>query len=376
MVKDKFTVEPLKKHCINIKRQNDKYYAFALANNITKEFLKYIKHSIDRNENLIFNVGGRTRSGKSYGALMLCKVIAQYTGKPFTVDRSILFNESSFLSVINNAEFHEIFLVDEAEKTRVGYGSVAEAQGSIDFRRICAKKCIHNINLCGDYSQLSTNAFYKLTTLGRDIENKVTKFLVHNIEDNEQIPIGYVLIPIGDLICEDMRTNKVIGCIKCPKYDTGCQEFICQYEHKKDVNIDKISEGKPEERAVIRYEVAEKMIKEKEFLNCKNQKQRKIVVRKLAPSFSNRRFTEGELDEIVEMSRILLAESKGTVIEPDEPEPEEEPGPEMVEMSIKGEEKVGMSKVAIDTSKAVQEEVYPDQDGLKDSLKKLRSKNV
>jgi len=122
---------------------------------------------------------------KALAMIVLCKVISNYSGVPFTVDRNILFNESQFLNLVEDAQFHEMFMIDETEASNVGAGAMAEQWGSKDFRRICAKKCIHNINIVGDYSQLHTNAFYKLVTLSRDLENKLTKLICFNVEDQE-----------------------------------------------------------------------------------------------------------------------------------------------------------------------------------------------
>lgn len=565
-----YTIEPLKQHCINVKKKNDQYYAFALSNNVTKDFLDYIKFCLDRNENIRLNVGGRTRcltgdtkiyqkvgneivqtkirqlgigdevlswnfnynqpewreilatseyeseetyeiktlhnriikankdhnfityyrnnrkqpfqrkivstknlttnhylpqitelptkengddfefkrgfivgcyladgnqaynsiyidnlfldridtvkltgnketvycievegnhnfflangilsmnSGKSYGMLVLCKVMSDYSGVPFTVERNLLFNESEFLNMVDEAKFHEVFLIDEAESTHVGYGSMAEQWGSKDYRRICAKNCIHSISLVGDYSQLNTNAFYKLVTLSRDLDNKITKFLLFNVEDQENIPIGYVEIPLDPILCQDMKDGKVIGCIKCPKYAEGCMEFQATYERKKDTNIDKVTGGKLEERTMIRFKVAQQLVQIKEYMEVTNQKQRKIMVRKLVPELSNRRFTEAELDEVVEITRMLQAEmKKQQAEEPEEEldeETESESSEEAEEEGIRPEEVEGITPEELEMlekpkkkkkkpAPKPEEEVYPDHDKMIEELERLQ----
>ena len=325
-------------------------------------------------------------SGKSLAMICLCKIISDYTGVPFTVERNIIFNESQFLNIIEDANFHEIFLVDETEVGHTGAGAMAEQWSSKDFRRICAKKCIHNVNLCGDFSQLNTNAFYKLVTLSRDLKNKLTKLLVSNVEDNENIPIGTITIPLEPILCDDMKTGKVIGCIKCPKYEQGCKELIAEYERKKDGNIEKISGGKPEERAMIRFEVAQELVQNEEYMKATNQKQRKILVRRLAPEISNRRFTEGEMDEVVEITRMIIEQAKSQEAmaeeEEVEPEPVKEKKPkkkkakkvveeEPVVMEKEGNEGVGMSKQPTPKIPDEEEEVYPDHETMLEELRKL-----
>jgi len=183
----------------------------------------------------------------------------------------------------------------------------------------------------------------------------------------ENIPIGTVTIPLEPILCEDMKNGTAIGCIKCPKYAEGCNEFLAQYERKKDTNIDKISGGKVEERAMIRFEVAQQLVQIKEYQEAKNQKQRKILVRKLAPQITNRRLTEVEYDEVVEITRMLKEEMKK-----EQPEEEEEPDeqPPIEEIPEKEE------KVVLPEPDEEPEEIYPDQDAMVEETKKITRKQV
>jgi hypothetical protein len=212
----------------------------------------------------------------------------------------------------------------------------------------------------GDFSNINTNAFYKLVTLSRDLDNKVTRLLLYSIEDGENIPIGYVDIPIEPILCEDMKANKVIGCIKCPKHSQGCQEFLAQYERKKDTNIDKISGGKIEERALIRFEIAQQLSTLPEYTRCTNQRQRKIVVRKLAPELTNRRLTEAELGEIVEMTRMLAAEKEGSGRRGETEEGEESGDAAGLTLIDDGEEPDGEDDVP-DEDEQTEEEAQPTE---------------
>ena len=177
----RFSADPLKQRVIDIQKQNDIYLAQALSNNLTSTFLKYIKFAIDRNENVILNIAGHTRSGKSLAALSISTVISNYTKVKLDVNKHICFNDSEFFSRVQGADFHEIFIIDEAQKGIGGIGSMMENMEITDFQRICAKKCIHRLQLVGDYSTLNSGAFYKLVTHKRDFARKITRLLLYNV---------------------------------------------------------------------------------------------------------------------------------------------------------------------------------------------------
>jgi len=308
---DGFLIEPLRKRVMEILKSKDSLLAQALGKNITPIFSQYLTDSLDRNENIILACAGRTRSGKSYAMLELSKTVAQYTGIPFTVN-NICWHDSQFMSKVKEAKFKDWFLIDETEDSVYGLGSASEESYIEDFNRICAKKCINRVNVVGDYSTSNDKAIYKLISLARDFNRRVTRFILYSIEAGENLPLGYVDIFLNNIMCKKQKKINGLACINCPEYDT-CEEFIAQYEKFKDGNIKRISEGgkggvastRNDEREIIALGIASNP----DFSTCKNKDMRKAFIRMHMDKFSNRALNEGELRETSELAWWILNNS-------------------------------------------------------------------
>jgi len=102
--------------------------------------------------------------------------------------------------------------------------------------------------------------------------------------------MGIVVIPIGwlfkcGLFAEPTIYNgrkTIITCIKdvCPRYGK-CQEFMAQYEYKKDNQIELIRTRQFGEREFNRLETAEKIAKDKNFQMCRTKDERMSIARLL-----------------------------------------------------------------------------------------------
>jgi hypothetical protein len=305
MKETKFESEPFSEEIWQIKQMESPLIARALSRDITMEFLAMLRFKIDHNELINIDCVGRPRSGKSYGTYALCKIIAAYTHVPFTL-LNVLQRQSDYLGIFRTGKTHEIFQVDEYEVGEMQIGSQAEYYQEVDVMRIAAKRVLHRVNLCGEETLINTNAEYILVSHSRDFSNWQTKFVVYKKERGQEIAMGYIIIPLSSILCEEMLSHRQKGCLGCPFYDTDeCQrEFPKGYEKKKDANIKRVTEENFNWRSKMRIDVAEKLAKNEHFTSLKKGDQL-IYARNLAPSFTNRTLTEKELDEVCRIARMI-----------------------------------------------------------------------
>jgi len=312
-----FESEPFSEEVWQVRQLENPLIARALNRDITKEFLNMLKFKIDHLEIINMNCVGQVRSGKSFAMYALATIIGNYTKIPFD-SKHVLKKQSDYVQVFKEGKPNELFIIDEYEVGEFGIGSNAEIYQEVDLARIAAKRILHKINLCGEETGISTNAGYQLVPMGRDFENFQTKLIVYKLERGQEIPMGYIIIPLKPVLCDDMILHVVKGCLQCPKYDTDeCRrDFPKNYEKEKDENIKRITQQNFNWRARLRIEIAEELSKNAQFAGLK-KKERIIYARNLVPRYTNRVLTEKELEEIVVIAGMasenpeLLLEIKG-----------------------------------------------------------------
>lgn len=300
-----FETEPLTENLLRLKQMQNPLMAQALNTDITPEFMKMLTFKIDHRQLINMDCMGKVRTGKSLAMISLCMTITDYTKMPFKVE-DILHNGSEYLNVLKTGLPNSIYLIDETEVSDAfGIGANAEYYQGVDVMRICAKKLLHRINLVGAETMSSNNADYVLQTLGIDYEHFATKLLVIRIERGLEIPMGYIVVPVSRVLCDDIKSRKQYGCLGCPKYDTAeCNTFLKAYEKKKDLNIKRIAEENFNFRGKIRLEIAEKLLKNPGFTELTKKSEQLVYVRNISPRYTNRTLTEKEYEEIVTLARM------------------------------------------------------------------------
>lgn len=279
--------------CVNIKNGN-----FLLANGILSN-----------------------NSGKSLSSFCIAMIVSEFTGIPFIPEKHIKFSWEDYMNELQKEDvsMHSIYVIDEKEDS-VGSGSYAETIAQTNVQRICAKKCIHTISLVGDYSIMNINSSYNLVTRERNFDTFETRLILYNVENNEEIPICSVVIPIKKVLCNTILTKEknskgvvVSGCVMCDKYkdDKLCsaETFLKRYEKAKDKNIERILHGgSSSSRQKSREDMAFKLLDDKRYLSAHSRVEQKAMANSILPKLSNRPYTIDEVDEIVTLSRIFKRE--------------------------------------------------------------------
>lgn len=321
--KSEFSEEPLKEFVWKLKIGFDEYLASAESRIDTKMFLDYIKHCLKRNETINLTIRGRVRSGKSLVGITICKTISDFTNIPFLPEKNIKFSWEDYMNELQREDIpmHSIYLIDEKEES-LGMGSFSETQSAINVQRICAKKCIHTISLVGDYSILNINSSYNLVTRERDFNKFETRLILYNVENNEEIPICSIVIPIRKILCNTILTKEknskgiiVSGCVMCDKYN---DEKLCpvdtllkRYEKAKDKNIERMMHGgSSSSRQQLREELAFRLTKESKYLVAHSKEEQIAIANSILPKLSNRIFTIDETKEIVTLTRMIIRENE------------------------------------------------------------------
>jgi len=158
---------------------------------------------------------------------------------------------------------------------------------------IIAKQQIHTVwvhphEFVGRNSQLGLECY------GKNFEFKLVRCILYNISLTRlsKTPMGIVIIPVGwlfncGLFAEPTvhkGRNTIITCIKdvCPRYGK-CQEFMAQYEYKKDKQINLIRTREFGEREMNRLDIAQRIADDENFKMCKTNDERMSVARLLVP---------------------------------------------------------------------------------------------
>lgn len=275
--------------------------------------------SIENGNFLLANGILSLNSGKSLSAMAIAMKISEITGVPFLPERHIKFSWEDYMNELNDTKdipMHSVYVIDEKEET-MGMGSYAEQVAQLNVQRICAKMCIHTISLVGDYTILSINSVYNLATRERDFEKFETRLILHNVENQEEIPLCSIVIPIKKVLCDTIinrevnPVGKVIsGCILCHKFNNPklCPDstFLKRYEKAKDANIERVMKGgSASARQKLREDMAYKLLEDKLYATAHSKEEMKVLANKLLPRLTNRQFTMDEVEDIVVMTRIV-----------------------------------------------------------------------
>jgi len=314
-----FEEEPLKEAVWRLKIEHDDFLARADSKIDTAIFIKYLHFCIKRNEVINLSIRGRVRSGKSLSAMAIAMKISEITGVPFLPEKHIKFSWEDYMNELNDTKeirMHSVYVIDEKEEM-MGMGSYAEQVAQLNVQRICAKMCIHTISLVGDYTILNINSVYNLATRERDFEKFETRLILHNVENQEEIPLCSIIIPIKKVLCdtilnrESNPVGKVIsGCVLCHKFNNAklCPDntFLKRYEKAKDANIERVMKGgSASARQKLREDMAYKLLEDKLYATAHSKEEMKVLANKLLPRLTNRQFTMDEVDDIVVMTRII-----------------------------------------------------------------------
>ncbi len=330
-VKTRYDIDPLKEIYYKLKEKNDMYFAVAMRNNISLMFFQFLKRQLIRNENIIINCSGRTRSSKSTSIIiiaqwiyMACNELGIHNRK-FDVGKNIMFGTSEFISKFKDDKLnmHDVYIIDEKKLYEAIQSGALYEEGQLkDIDRITAKLCIHRFNIVGSYDDIDNNAFYSLVTYGKDYKNYKNKLLVYTREDNERVPLGYIELPVSSFLCKDITTNKVTDCIVCPLYSKEnhnkyidaknynkdlklCKLQKATYERLKDKNIEKTSLGGIEERTKVKIELTNKFVTDPDYVILKSKIHKKVYIQDNYHRYTNRRLTIEEIDEILNRSDII-----------------------------------------------------------------------
>jgi len=131
-------------------------FARMLSMNISRQIFDYLRYKVKMRENVNVAFKGETRSGKSTAGLAISTFICSLTGVPLDVNKHICANESEtdfcesnhlqeYYQRVQNAEFNEVYQIDEQKEAKFGIGSFREEMSIQDIQNILAKKCIHTI---------------------------------------------------------------------------------------------------------------------------------------------------------------------------------------------------------------------------------------
>lgn len=267
---------------------------YRLHRDLSSRFLEWLNSKMEKKENIAINIKGSTRSGKSYIGLKIAYVITRYYNKPFNASYIVCSNQKEFRQKLQEAQFGDVFLIDENVFSDVGIGMGTEKQQLKDIQNIIAKKNIHAIYIT-PRTFLDTGAEIGLSYWGKDTKNWISRFLMYHLKGGSPYLLGYVMLNIGELYSDNgCYIFKWIGgctnpqrykrkdipdvmvenssCLSenkenyddnlnaCPFYNI-CSHALCKYEHKKDKWIKREMEGDLDERQLERYRVVLQLLK-------------------------------------------------------------------------------------------------------------------
>ena len=178
------------------------------SRDLTKEFFKQIEDKIKRKEINSFNIMGAVRSGKSYSALEILRVIKYLRHKEdFDGDKNVCGNQQEFRQKLKDAKFGEPFLIDENAFANFGVGSSAELLQLRDLQNITAKNNNDTIYIT-PRQFLNTNAYYGLKFYGKDSKNWISRWLLYKSHGEEGwILLGHIKIDVSNIFT---KVNKNI----------------------------------------------------------------------------------------------------------------------------------------------------------------------
>jgi len=262
----KYSVDKIQDERIKDRMSKNPEYARIMSINNSKLFFEWIMEKLRLKENIIIEIKGYTRSGKSSVGITIAKLISYLTGKEFT-QYQICRNESEYQQKIKlwsklRKTFNTVWVVDEQKETHVGVGSYAEMTLQEDINNIVAIENIHTIWIHPPHF-VGRNSLVGLETYGRNFEHRITRCIMYDLHENKKvgIPMGLVFIPIFR--------------------DKSFEE---KYVEKKWEQVDGLLQGEDISGLVdARFRIARALSQNKIFQEAKNNTVRLAIARKYCP---------------------------------------------------------------------------------------------
>lgn len=344
----KIEVSKFEQYMLNDIYQSNEDSKIKLNRDVTKDFLNEIDLYIKQKRNIRYSMKGETRDGKSLTAMKILSVILKKLGKDFNsyVDQMVCGNQIEYRKKLKDAEFGDVFLIDENFFNQSGLGSNIEAMQLKDYNAQIAKKNISAIFINPERF-LNVGATLGLATYGRDSQNWLSRILIYKFKDSFPYLIGYAIIDVGALFIENgcyifkftggcTNTKKIdiskipkmvveyTKCIPknpksedlvsggqtCPFYNI-CTHGLCKYEHKKDSWIEGEMKGTLDERTKERFKLSIELMLDlgctyneesnSLLVRAKSAKDLKNRVKLRVHEFTNTKFSITEFEELIEI---------------------------------------------------------------------------
>lgn len=197
--KIRYEVDPIQDERIRDRMIKNPEYARIMSINKSKLFYSWIKKKLELKENILIEIKGYTRSGKSIVGMTIAKLIAKLVGRDFT-QYQVCKNESEYFKRLRiwsklKKSFNSSWVVDEQVETHVGIGCLTEGH---DVLTTCGWKKIETISdtdrvLCIDRNTLKT-VESKFKLLKRKHIEDLYKLLLWNGLELEMTPEHPLLV--------------------------------------------------------------------------------------------------------------------------------------------------------------------------------------
>lgn len=312
----KFTELPIKKQVMEIDAQGSQSLQRAMSTDMSEQFVKtlYTKATNKPPENIIIEVKGETRSGKSSLAFFLGKLISYWWGHEFTVD-NILPNQSEFNEWVKTAKYGETVVIDEQIQEVYGEGTEREHAQLSMILNICAKRCINSIFIYPP-SFLGRNAPFGLETYAKDTQNKYIKAWYHDLSKKGFgyggiYPRGFVILPkYIDNDYKNLPRGKWSKA-RLKNFQERGYDFDSKLEEeyevlKKDKWIDDIAQSLDTSRKEReKLGIAEELAMDEIFSHLSSLGKKKAYVQMKIARGECMGLTMGEIETIINMASIL-----------------------------------------------------------------------
>ena len=155
-----------------------------------------------------------------------------------------------------------------------------------------------------------------ISMYGKNPELLLLRGILYNLSQKSLMnqPMGTIIFPIGWLfpcgifgkksVFQGQETVITCNARICPKYKT-CKYFMGEYEHEKDRKIEEVMHQNLHDREIQRLEIIERIANNPVFQKCKNNTERKSVVRLLVP-FGTPESLQDEFLKIAKSSNISI----------------------------------------------------------------------
>jgi hypothetical protein len=267
-----YKVDPIQDKRIREKMMKNPEYAMIMNKNETALLYRWLVEKVMEKENIIMEIKGHTRSGKSIVGISIGKLITKLVNHYFKLNRqfkqfNVCKNESEYFQKIRFANkkgvsFNSTWVVDEQKETHTGVGSYSELTLQEDINNIVAIECIHTIWIHPPHF-VGRNALVGLETYGKNKEYRVTRCIMYDLHENQKVgvPMGLAYIPVID-----------------------DPEFEGKYIEKKWEQVDDLLTGKDiSGRVDARFRIAKKLSENSMFLEAPNNTIRLAIARKYCP---------------------------------------------------------------------------------------------